>query len=289
MPHDAHPPLLGTLHVALVVTPYPIPHGHEVKVSLVEHVPAPRRQVQQLFRQLVIIPPLLGGVIHAGTQPEVFLPVRYQKVLQLRKVLPLRLSTDEYGAVAGAGEGRVVVDVSRAESAAGVGSRGGTVRGEGGVLASSSCVALVAGFGGSSSLGPSSWLRRRRRVRLRRLSFVAGRSRHTSWSSSLRSPRGSRRRPPSSSLPVEYHPRPSCVVRRRWRAGAPFSMLGRWTSAPGGSRRRTRRRRSAAVRRISGRILRGGILVRRVVGTRGRRRRSGWCTGRTAVPAAASL
>jgi len=173
MAHDAHPPLLGTLHVALVVTPYPIPHRDKVKVSLVEHVPAPRRQVQQLFRQLVIIPPLLGGVIHAGTQPEVFLPVRYQKVLQLRKVLPLRLSTDEYGAVAGAGEGRVVVDVSRAESAAGVGSRGGTVRGEGGILASASRIGLVPGFGRGSTLGASTRFGRWSWMGRRRLSFVA--------------------------------------------------------------------------------------------------------------------
>ena len=55
--------LLQTLHVTLVITPYPIPHRHEVEARFVEYVIAFGRRFQQTVRQSIVESLLFGGVV----------------------------------------------------------------------------------------------------------------------------------------------------------------------------------------------------------------------------------
>jgi len=91
--HD-HAPLLRALHVALVVTSDPVPHGHEVEARLVEHVVHPGGDFQQPLRETVVEVLLLGGVIK-GRVPEVVRTVGYQVLLELRVVPPRELLTED--------------------------------------------------------------------------------------------------------------------------------------------------------------------------------------------------
>ena len=91
--HD-HAPLFRALHVALVVTSDPVPHGHEVEARLVEHVVHPGGDFQQPLRETVVEVLLLGGVIK-GRVPEVVRTVGYQVLLELRVVPPRELLTED--------------------------------------------------------------------------------------------------------------------------------------------------------------------------------------------------
>jgi len=82
VPHE-DAPLLGRLDKGLVVAADPVPDGDEVELGRVEDVTVLRRELEEPVRQSVVVLLLLDGVVE-GRVAEVFLPVRYEELFELR-------------------------------------------------------------------------------------------------------------------------------------------------------------------------------------------------------------
>lgn len=73
---DNHTPLLRTLHITLVITSNPIPHGHEIETAFVKYIIVFGGKFQQTFGEAVVKVFLFGGVVEGGVV-EVFGAVGY--------------------------------------------------------------------------------------------------------------------------------------------------------------------------------------------------------------------